>query len=217
MTQATVIAVGEPVSPEDAEAWLQSAGEPEVADGLEVLARVVHAYRLAAADPSLPSLARGQVLIARLGYGTGEDLADGRFAAARELGTASAARPRRRMLVPDGRLAAILVGRERPLACEELTLRARGDLALGRPRLAALGLVVALDAAVAELSSELEPEGGDADAARRLAELRADREPVAQAAQRALSAELDDASRGAVVSALGHLEAALRARAARRA
>jgi hypothetical protein len=219
LTQATVIAVGEPVDRAEAEAWLRQAGETDIVAGLDVLERVLHAYRLAAADPRLPSLARAQVLVARVGYGTGAELADGRFSEARELGVATPGRPRRRMLAPDGRVAAILVGRDQPLVCEELALRARLDLDRGRGRLAALGLLVALDAALAELGAE----SGrglvadvDADAARRLAELRADREPVTAAAQHALSGELDSAARQAVAAALARLEAALRARTARR-
>jgi hypothetical protein len=42
------------------------------------------------------------------------------------------------MEAPDERFAAILGGRERTLACEELVLRVRADLDAGRPREAAL-------------------------------------------------------------------------------
>ena len=56
------------------------------------------------------------------------------------------------MLHPQARLAAVLGARERPLACEELALRARLDLDHGREREAALQLLVALDAALAELA-----------------------------------------------------------------
>ncbi len=61
---------------------------------------------------------------------------------------------RAKVLQPQARLAAVLGGRERPLACEELALRARLDLEHGRQREAALQLLVALDAAMAELSAD---------------------------------------------------------------
>ena len=63
------------------------------------------------------------------------------------------------MLRPQARLAAVLNGRERPLACEELTLRARLDLDHGREREAALQVLVALDAALAELAADPQAAG----------------------------------------------------------
>jgi hypothetical protein len=111
------------------------------------------------------------------------------------------------MLTPDGRVAAILTGRERPLVCEELVLRARSDLEKRRLRHAALQLLIALDAAIAELS-------GDPALAERVDELRTFREPVGAAAQTSLRADPDDAGLAAMRDALARLEAALRARAA---
>ena len=55
------------------------------------------------------------------------------------------------LLSPQERVAALLSGRDAALACEELALRARGDLDHGRPREAALQLAIAVDAALAEL------------------------------------------------------------------
>jgi len=111
------------------------------------------------------------------------------------------------VLAPQARLAAVLNGRDRALACEELTLRARLDLDHGRDREAALQVLVALDAALAELSGEsLEVQG-------RLAELRGQREPVAVAAQAALAGSLSPEQREAVDFTVNRIEAALRARA----
>ena len=62
-----------------------------------------------------------------------------------------AAQRRARVLHPQARLAAVLGAREPMLACEELALRARLDLDHGREREAALQVLVALDAALAEL------------------------------------------------------------------
>ena len=77
-------------------------------------------------------------------------MADGRFSDAWEL-PRERTRTRRSMEAPEERFAALLGGRERPLACEELVLRARADLDAGRPREAALQARVALEALLAEL------------------------------------------------------------------
>ena len=121
-----------------------------------------------------------------------------------------ARRRRARALAPQARLAAVLGARQPPLACEELTLRARLDIDHGREREAALQLLVALDATIAELSADPQaPLLVD-----RLTELRGRREPVAAAAQAALSGPLGEADAATVTSTLARVEAALKARAA---
>jgi hypothetical protein len=113
------------------------------------------------------------------------------------------------VLQPQARLAAVLGGRERALACEELTLRTRLDLDHGREREAALQLMVALDATLAELASDpTAPKLTE-----RLGELRAQRESTGAAAQAALAGPLRPEQRQAVEFTLGRIEAALRARA----
>jgi hypothetical protein len=186
--RATIIDVAQHLSAEQAAAWLAQAGEAELQRDLDVLNAVLDAHRLAAADPHLPTLARRQALAARVGFGAGEEVADGRCSDARELAWEAPRRPRRRMLTPEGRLAAILTGRDQPLVCEELVLRARLDLDRGRTRHVALQLLVALDAAIAELA-------GDPAAGARIPELRTFREPVGAAAQIALAAAPDAALR----------------------
>jgi hypothetical protein len=146
---------------------------------------------------------------ARVGFGRGEEVADGRFTEVRELPWRPARRGRRRMLAPEARLAAILTGRERPLVAEELSLRARSDLDSGRLRHAALQMVIAIDAAIAELAGDRAPE-----VAPRLAELRGHREPVTDAAQAALAGEPTAQDAAAVAGALASLQAMLRAHAA---
>jgi len=208
--RATVIEVGEPLTDAaQARAWLEQAGEDELADGLGVLNRALHAFRLVTADPYLHTVSRRQALVARVGFGIGEQVADGLWTDARELTLTDGRTRRARVLHPQARLAAVLGSRELPLACEELTLRARQDLDHGREREAALQLVVALDAALAELARDR-----TADAlADRLAELRARRESVATAAQSALSGPLTVTERDTVRFTLTRIESALRARA----
>jgi hypothetical protein len=203
--------VGEPFADErQAAAWLATAGEAELAADVAVLNRALHAYRLAVADPYLSPVGRHQALVARIGYGVGEQVAAGRWTEARELIAPSPRRRRVKMLQPQARLAGVLGGREDALACQELTLRARLDLDHARDREAALQVLVALDAAIAELSRDpAAPVLGD-----RLDQLRAQRDRIADVAQAALLGGLAPGDREAVELALGRIEAALRARAA---
>jgi hypothetical protein len=209
--RATIIDVGTPFSSStEAQAWLDRAGEDELAADLAVLNRALHAFRLATADPHVNAVGRRQALVARVGYGAGEQVAEGLWTSARELAPESPRRRRSAVLGTQARLAAVLNGRERVLACEELTLRARLDLDHGRDREAALQVLVALDAALAELAAE---PGGPQDLPQRLAELRDRRDPVAVAAQAALAGPLSADQREAVEFTVKRIEAALRARA----
>ncbi|HUB75416.1 MAG TPA: hypothetical protein VL977_00090 [Solirubrobacteraceae bacterium] len=207
--RATVIDVLAPLAGEaEARRWLSGAGEEQLERDLAVLNRALHLFRLISADADLHPVGRRQALVARIGYGAGEQVADGRWHEAREL-LAPAARSRRaKVLEPQARLAAVLGGRARALACEELVLRARADIDHGRAREAALQLAVALDAALAEL-----PRDPAASAiADRLEELRGCHEATAAAAREALAGPLSEGALAAVMHALGRLEAALRAR-----
>ncbi len=208
--RATIIEVGEPLTGTDAaRTWLEEADEQYLADALDVLNRVLHAFRLVTADPYTGPVSRRQALVARIGYGAGEQVADGLWTTARELVDSGPRLRRLKVLQPQARLAAVLAGREHALACEELVLRARLDLDHGREREAALQLLVALDAALAELPADpTAPALGD-----RLDQLRAQRDPVTAAAQAALAGALDDEQREAVSFTIGRIEAALRARA----
>jgi hypothetical protein len=207
--RATIIDVGNPLRDErQAAAWLASAGEVELEAGLGVLNRALHAHRVAAADPYQNPVGRHQILVARLGYGRGEEVADGLWTDAREVVSRLRRQRRSRVLAPQARLAALLGGREHPLAGEELALRARLDLDQGRGREAALQLLVALDATLTELTAD--PAATALES--RLQELRELRDPVHQAAQSALAGPLDGEEVEAIEFALGRVEAALRAR-----
>jgi hypothetical protein len=211
--RATVISVRDHF-PDEAAArtWLDAAGEPELADGLDVLARLLHAHRIATADPWLPPVSRDRLIAARLGFGAGEQVADGRWTTAREFiepaGPVPGPRRRRALGGSEARLASLLAGAERPLAAEELALRARLDLDSERPREAALQLLVALDAGIAELAA-LSPALSE-----RIAGLRERRSSTAAAAQAALTGTPSPAAQREVAETLGMLEAALRARLA---
>jgi len=212
-TRVTVIEA-EPLSPADADAWLGGVGREgsgrALDEALGTVNRTLRAHRVAAADPSIHDLSRDQALVSRLGHGSGEQVADGRWTEAIEVPLDTHRRQRRiAVLRPQERIAALLGGRDEPLACEELALRARVDLRAGRHREAALQLRVALEAALAELRP------GDArDMSRRLEELRDRRAAVGSAANEALSGRPSQETVAAVEQALGRLEAALRARAA---
>jgi hypothetical protein len=207
--RATVIDVGEPL-PDDAQAtaWLADAGEPHLEADLVVLNRALHAFRLAASDPYVNPIGRHHLLVARIGYGLGEEVADGLWTEARELVVSERRQRRSRVLAPQARLAGLLGSREPTLAGEELALRARLDLDQGRGREAALQLVVALDATLAELAAD--PTAAELET--RLQELRELRDPVDHAAQAALAGPLGPDERETVEFALKRIEAALRAR-----
>lgn len=208
--RATIIDVAHPLeNVRQAQAWLAQASATNVMQDLTVLNRALHAFGLVTADPYVRPVGRQQLLVARVGFGAGERVANGLWAQAHELPLALTRRRRSRMLHPDARLAAVLTGREPVLVCEGLALRARLDLDNDRQREAALQVLIALDAALAELA--VDPAA--ALLAERLAELRERRDGVALAAQAALAGGLSPAQVEAIAFTLGRIEAALRARA----
>ena len=210
VTRATVITT-DPLPEDGAPAWLDAAvrdHETTVGEALMLLNRTIHGHRLAAMDPYVSEVRAGQALATRIGYGSGEQVAEGHWEAAREL---PSPRPSRSMLLhPQQRLAALLSGRDVALACEVLALRARVDLDQGREREAAFQLAAAFDAALAEL----EGWRGTESVATRLDELHDHREPVDAAARAALEGGLQAEHIQAIDAALGRLEATLRARTA---
>ncbi|MDA0169899.1 hypothetical protein OJ998_12450 [Solirubrobacter taibaiensis] len=180
--------------------------------GPPILERLVTSFRVASSDPLLADVDLERVWRTRVGYGSGEQVAEGQWTEAHELEppkprlSRSAKRAQHR---PTDRLAKLLSGRDAILASEELTLRARLDLDRSRGREAALQLEAALTAARAELTgwSTL------GDLSKRLVELESHADPVARAAAAAREGTLDPPALSAVQTALETLEAALRARA----
>jgi hypothetical protein len=213
-----------------ARAWLAELDrEREIQAATAVVNRVIHAHRIAAADPHVHGISPAQALVIRAGWGEGEQVADGRWLHARALPwpahtRGGARRPRRDRswaLRPQERLAALLGGRGKTLLCEETTLRAREDLDAGRLAHAALELDQAYTLAVRELRDE-----GRQDLAIRLTELEhlhPDVHAQAQAAQAGATDKTAESASGAaertldedaLTHALERLEAALRARTA---
>jgi hypothetical protein len=211
--RATMIAAEPFTSALEAEAWLtalkrdRAALAEEARLGTAELNRMLRAFRAAASDPwATTEVSPAHALVVRVGYGVGDLVAEGRFDDALELpkteaGALSRAR-RGDHIGPGERLAAILSGRDQLLACEELVLRARADVDAHRPREAALQARIALEAVLAELPADLEPE---------LAGYRAE---IGDAANAALHGDPPEHLQSAVALAVQRMERALRHRSA---
>ena len=210
-SRVTVIAAEPFASNLEAEAWLaalkrdRDALAAEARLGAAELNRMLRAHRAAAADPwAAAEVSPAHALVVRVGYGVGDLVAEGRFDDALELPrtevTALSRARRGDPIAPGERLAALLSGRDELLACEELVLRARADVDAHRPREAALQARIALEAVLAELPGDIDPE------------LRASRAEIGDAANAALSGELPEHLQRAVAEAVDRMERALRRR-----
>jgi hypothetical protein len=167
-SRATVIS-GEPFADgAAAAAWLGEQNRDALAGlagrAAEDLNMLIRAHRAAALDPYGRDVTVAQALVTRVGYGMGDQVAEGRFQDALVL---PAPEPGRAAHDPSERLAALLSGRDSQMACEELVLRARADIAAGRPREAALQARVALEAFLFEMRDAVHhADRGDLEAAR---------------------------------------------------
>jgi hypothetical protein len=211
-----VIDVGEPFATAAAAGeWLASAGEQQLEAGLAILNRALLAQRALTADPYLSPVSRRQTLVARVGYGAGDEVAEGRWRQAVELMPPESRwmrsrRKRERLVSSQASLAVALSGRRVPLLSEELALRARLDLDLGHTRAAALQLEIAVDAAVVELAQDSTTPGRSGH----LEPLRDASEDVRATARAALSGEVSADQSAQLERTLSLLERALRAHAA---
>lgn len=217
LCRATIVRAFDPFAGEDdARRWLEGASADDLADtllgeGVDVLNRALHAHAVASGDPNVPALTARRAAAARLGYGSGEQVASGEFTAASEVdvrGGASRRQQRAEELHPQERVAAVLGGRERFDACETLLLRARADLDANRHREAALQLRVGLEALLVEFRDALTDPGHIED----MATIEARRHEAGNAANAALHGDLDEAQATQVRELLQLCERVLRRR-----
>jgi hypothetical protein len=150
------------VSLEDAaagSAWLKEAlrdreqGTRELRDTTRIVNRALNALRAEARDPLVQDIGATKALAIRVGHGTGDELAEGRWTEASLLPM-----PRRGRLddvESQSRVAAVLAGRDEVHPAETLMQRARLDARQGREAEARYGL----RAARAALEEEPGPRG----------------------------------------------------------
>ena len=204
VARATLIHAQALSSAEEGERWLSrmrddaAALDAEVDGALRELNAVLRAHRAAAADPYVREVRRSAANVVRVGYGSGDLVADGKFASAYDLPEEARRRGRAaEAMAPLERLAAVLSGTQEIGVAEELVLRAQLDLDAGRLREAALQARIALEAL---LASGYEAAG----------DLSAHRRSVGEAANAALRGELDGSLSEAVVAAVEDMRRVLR-------
>ncbi|MBS1679477.1 MAG: hypothetical protein JST08_19050 [Actinobacteria bacterium] len=201
-----------------AAAWLAEAIAAEeaidavIAAGVALVNEALHAQAVALADPRPTTITAERAIAVRLGYGSGEQTAEGTYSEAREVDVrapgSSLRRRRQEEVRPQERVAGLLRGRERADACEVLLLRARADLDAGRRREAALQLRVGVEALLVELPEALEDAGHSAD----ITALEERRDVIEAAAERALRGDLPPEDEPGIREALSIAERVLRRR-----
>jgi hypothetical protein len=192
-----------------ARAWLAESrdsahAEDEVGAALRLLNRAIQAHRVSAGDPYAADVHRGRASRVRIGYGSGDELVEGRSREAYELPGDTGRRSRRRMLAPEEQVAMILGGRRSTHPSEELLLRARLDLEQGRMREAALQARAAQVALGAELAGD--------GAAEALAAVERHAQLLDEVALAALERELDSDQASRLGDAVAELERVVRRR-----
>jgi hypothetical protein len=213
-----VLAFNEFEDERTAGAWLQETSADEgaidqlVEQGIAELNQALHTQAVASGDPYPQTVTPARAAAIRIGYGSGEALADGAYSAAHQvdpgLGPTSRRLQRDEELRPQQRLAAVLGGREQLDACETLLLRARADLDAGREREAAFQLRVGLEALFVELRGALSDSGHEED----MAALDGRRHEAGELANMALRGQLNNQQREALAELLGTCERVLRRR-----
>ena len=218
LTRVTVVRASRSFAKEDeAQRWLEEVREDEssldelAAESAAVLSRALHVHAVVSEDPPPPPISPDHAAAVRIGFGSGEEVADGDWTSAIEVDAGPAHSPRRRRteeLQPQARTAAVLGGRERLDACETLLLRARADLDAGRVREAALQLRVGMDALLVELPGAVDDPSHDED----MAALESRRGEMTKAADAATQGDLDATQLAAIRDLLQLCERVLRRR-----
>jgi hypothetical protein len=138
------------ISLEDASSgseWLKQTladrerGAQELRDATRIVNRALAALRAEARDPLVQEIGVTKALAIRMGHGTGDELAEGRWTEASQM-----PRPHRGRLDdvdPQSRVAAVLAGRDEVHPAETLMQRARLDAQQGRDAEARHGLQAA--------------------------------------------------------------------------
>jgi len=218
LTRATAVRASTPFAgASQAVRWLEEtalsddATDAELEAAIALLNRALHTHSVAAADPAPQVLSVQRAVVARVGFGSGDEVAESTFTEAREFDPrAGSSRRQQRsdQLRPQERVGAVLAGRERLDSCETLVLRARADLDAGRTREAALQLRVGLEALLAELKGALAYPGHDED----MDALASHRDEAVAAAIAAIAGDLDSAQREHVEDLTALCERVLRRR-----
>jgi hypothetical protein len=210
ITRVTVVRGSPFADDSSAREWLArcrdlETADREIAEGLRLLNRAIQAHRVSAADPYSADAARAAASRIRIGFGSGDELVEGRSREAYEVPPPVARGRRRRMLAPEEQVAQILGGHRPTWPSEELLLRARLDFDQGRTREAALQARAALESLAAELAEW--PQGESARSAiERNAAL------VGRVAAAAPERELDEAETESLGEAVAELERVIRRR-----
>lgn len=182
----------------------QEAIEAAIAKALLLINEAIHASRTATLDAHRADVDSEHALAVRIGFGHGDELADGRWEEAIEIPHGERRR-RAEVLRPQERIAAVLGARERVAACELLLLRARADVDAARNREAALQVRVGLEALLAE-RAVFASSGQQED----LEALNERRRLTGDAANEALSGDLSHERAAAVIETLKLCERVLR-------
>jgi hypothetical protein len=214
-TRLTIVDSRRPLEEAAAVEWLDAirrdpdALEAFVANGVAVLNRAIHAQRAASMDPYLSDVAPERASVLRVGYGSGQEVADGRWREALKIPRAPGRRRSRRAaaLKPQERVASVLGGREQVAPFETMLLRARLDLDQGRVREAALQLRAGLEALLSDI-----PVGVGGDELRDLEELDDRREAIEAAAAEAAAGSLSEPSTEQLGETLAICERVIRRR-----
>jgi hypothetical protein len=193
-----------------AKAWLAGVRDDrdalagEIDEALQLINLAVHAHRAATIDPQIPDIGAAGALAVRVGYGSGDDLVEGRYSEAVDV-PRSERRRRAELLRPQERVAEVLGGKAAVAPCELLLIRARSDLDAGRDREAALQVRVGLEAMLADREAFDAP-----DQAADFAALQERRKATGEAANEALAASLSDGRLAEVTETLAICERILR-------
>jgi hypothetical protein len=143
VTRVTV--TGAPLEdPSAGSAWLRDTlrdrelGTRELRDATRIVNRALNAVRAESRDPLVQEIGATKALAVRLGHGTGDELAEGRWSEAKQL--PEERRGRLDGVDPQSRVAAVLAGKDEVHPAETLMQRARLDAQHGRDAEARYGL-----------------------------------------------------------------------------